>query len=164
MIKETYIGKEDAYIANGNTVNKIISYYNEVNQIKNKMENHVDTKKGTDMQNRYITDQRWCYVDTQEHDVVIIRKAHKVKRKKRQLRYKRQKWLETFLYFVKQKLIGLLLIGISIWLCCFDWLYDPITQTNDCTFLFITIPLGLMLLFSKERWIIDNKFSNDEWE
>lgn len=179
MIKGTYIGKEEAYAVESNAVRKIVPYLNEVNQTKDKMENRADAEEDVEisipsfMQNRHATNQRWYYVDMQEHDAAVVRRererVREVRRKReRQLRYERQKWLENFLYFVKQKLIGLLFIGISVWMCCSGIMYDAVTQTNDCTFLFVTVPIGLMLLFSKERWIIDSRFpddeDDDEWE
>ena len=50
---------------------------------------------------------------------------------------------ESLLYYAKQKFIGLLAIGISI--------ASPILLDGDATISIIMLPLGLYLLFTKEK-------------
>ena len=52
---------------------------------------------------------------------------------------------EEFLYKTKQKLLGLLAIGISI--------VTPLLLDGDATISVITLPLGLYLLFTKKKVI-----------
>lgn len=53
---------------------------------------------------------------------------------------------ELLFYKAKQKLIGLLAIGVSI--------ATPILLDGDATISVITLPLGLYLLFTKEKVIM----------
>lgn len=55
---------------------------------------------------------------------------------------------------IGQKITGLFLIIISITLVATGFLYDPITKETDCTICFIFIPLGLYMLFSKNKIMI----------
>ena len=55
----------------------------------------------------------------------------------------RQAKRENILYYAKQKFIGLLAIGISI--------ASPILLDGDATISIIMLPLGLYLLFTKEK-------------
>ena len=50
---------------------------------------------------------------------------------------------ESLLYYAKQKFIGLLAIGVSI--------ASPILLDGDATISVIMLPLGLYLLFTKEK-------------
>ena len=52
---------------------------------------------------------------------------------------------ESLLYKAKQKLIGLLAIGVSI--------ASPLLLDGDATISVITLPLGLYLLFTKKKVI-----------
>ena len=61
-------------------------------------------------------------------------------RRKEKIRAKKR---ESALYYLKQKLSGLVLIGISILI--------PILMDGDATASLITMPLGLYLLFTKEK-------------
>ena len=63
----------------------------------------------------------------------IINAEHKTKR-------------ESLLYKTKQKLLGLLAIGVSI--------ASPILLDGDATISLIMLPLGLYLLFTKEKVIM----------
>ena len=63
----------------------------------------------------------------------IINAEHKAKR-------------ESLLYKAKQKLLGLLTIGISI--------ASPLLLDGDATISLIMLPLGLYLLFTKEKVIM----------
>ena len=53
---------------------------------------------------------------------------------------------EMFLYKAKQKFIGLLAIGISI--------ASPLLLDGDATISVIMLPLGLYLLFTKEKVVM----------
>ena len=53
---------------------------------------------------------------------------------------------EIFLYKAKQKFIGMLAIGISI--------ASPLLLDGDATISIIMLPLGLYLLFTKEKVIM----------
>ena len=53
---------------------------------------------------------------------------------------------ESLLYKAKQKLIGLLAIGVSI--------ASPLLLDGDATVSVIMLPLGLYLLFTKEKVIM----------
>ena len=55
----------------------------------------------------------------------------------------RQAKRKSLLYYAKQKFIGLLAIGISI--------ASPILLDGDATISIIMLPLGLYLLFTKEK-------------
>ena len=55
----------------------------------------------------------------------------------------RQAKRENILYYAKQKFIGLLAIGISI--------ASPILLDGDAAISIIMLPLGLYLLFTKEK-------------
>ena len=58
----------------------------------------------------------------------------------------RQAKRKSLLYYAKQKFIGLLAIGISI--------ASPILLDGDATISIIMLPLGLYLLFTKEKVVM----------
>ena len=64
---------------------------------------------------------------------------------KRIINTERKEKRELLLYKAKQKLIGLLAIGISI--------VTPLLLDGDATISVITLPLGLYLLFTKKKVI-----------
>lgn len=51
--------------------------------------------------------------------------------------------------FLKQKLVG---IGMLIMSAILLWMFS--TDREDCGVVFITIPLGLILLFGRKIWIV----------
>ena len=53
---------------------------------------------------------------------------------------------ENILYYAKQKSLGLLAIGVSI--------ASPLLLDGDATISVITLPLGMYLLFTKEKVIM----------
>ena len=55
----------------------------------------------------------------------------------------RQAKREKILYYAKQKLLGILAIGISI--------ASPLLLDGDATFSLFALPLGIWLLFTKEK-------------
>ena len=73
----------------------------------------------------------------------ILREEARQKRLARQKREEEKR--EIFIYFLKQKMMGIALIVISILI--------PILLDGDATASLITLPLGLYLLFTKERAI-----------
>ena len=58
----------------------------------------------------------------------------------------RQAKRKSLLYYAKQKFIGLLAIGISI--------ASPILLDGDATISVIMLPLGIYILFTKEKVIM----------
>ena len=79
---------------------------------------------------RQITSEEAYTLSEANH---IINAEHKAKR-------------ESLLYKAKQKLLGLLAIGVSI--------ASPLLLDGDATISVITLPLGLYLLFTKEKVIM----------
>lgn len=59
------------------------------------------------------------------------------------------------LYFVKQKLIGVLLIVLTV---------IAVIYTGDATVSLLTVPVGLMLIFTKRACIVDGYFFEEERE
>lgn len=57
-------------------------------------------------------------------------------------------------YYYKQKLMGLCLILISFIFIFSGILYDEITENTDATFLLLTIPLGLYMIFTSEKFLL----------
>ena len=79
---------------------------------------------------RQITNEETYTLREVKH---IINAEHKTKRK-------------LLLYKVKQKLLGLLAIGVSI--------ASPILLDGDATISLIMLPLGIYILFTKEKVIM----------
>ena len=73
----------------------------------------------------------------------ILREESRQKRLARQKREEEKK--ERFFYFLKQKMIGIALIILSILI--------PVVCGGDATASLIDLPLGLFLLFTKEEAI-----------
>ena len=73
----------------------------------------------------------------------ILREEARQKRLARQRRETEKK--ERFLYFLKQKMMGIIMIIISILI--------PIVCDGDATASLITFPLGLYMLFTREEVI-----------
>ena len=65
---------------------------------------------------------------------------------KRIINAERQAKRESLLYKAKQKLLGVVAIGVSI--------ASPILLDGDATISVIMLPLGLYLLFTKEKVIM----------
>ena len=64
---------------------------------------------------------------------------------KRIINAERQAKRESLLYKAKQKLLGVVAIGVSI--------ASPLLLDGDATISVITLPLGIYMLFTKERTI-----------
>lgn len=58
-------------------------------------------------------------------------------------------------YFVKQKLLGVAIILLSILM---------VVAIKDATVAIITLPLGISLLFSKDKLIVGEHFQPDDYE
>lgn len=54
------------------------------------------------------------------------------------------------LYFVKQRLIGLLLLMVTVFVVH--------ATDGDATIALITVPMGLTLMFTKRAYIVDDYF------
>lgn len=65
---------------------------------------------------------------------------------KRIINAERQAKREALLYYAKQKLLGVVAIGVSI--------ASPLLLDGDATVSVIMLPLGLYLLFTKEKVIM----------
>ena len=65
---------------------------------------------------------------------------------KRIIEAERQAKRENILYYAKQKMLGIFAIGISI--------ASPLLLDGDATISVIMLPLGLYLLFTKEKVIM----------
>lgn len=65
---------------------------------------------------------------------------------KRIINAERQAKREKILYYAKQKLLGILAIGISI--------ASPLLLDGDATISLIMLPLGIYMLFTKEKVIM----------
>lgn len=75
-----------------------------------------------------------------------------MQRKKKKAEYKRRQF-----YFLKQKMIGVLLLLVTIWAVM--WL------EGDVTIAILTIPIALLLIFSKEKcWMNQYYFECDDME
>ena len=104
----------------------------------------------------YVDNKKWYYIDLKEFEMKIRQDERERQRERsRRIREKRMEILREKLYLLRQKIIGIIVIVITILLCRSDLFYEPKIGGNDCTFALITIPLGLLLIFSKEI------FSND---
>ena len=62
---------------------------------------------------------------------------------KRIINAERQAKREKILYYAKQKLLGILAIGVSI--------ASPLLLDGDATISLIMLPLGIYMLFTKEK-------------
>lgn len=65
---------------------------------------------------------------------------------KRIINAERQAKREALLYYAKQKLLGVVAIGVSI--------ASPILLDGDATISLIMLPLGIYVLFTKEKVIM----------
>lgn len=58
------------------------------------------------------------------------------------------------LYFLKQKVIGVFMLVLTI--------FAVKLLDGDATIALLTVPLGLTLIFSKEKWWMDNYYFENE--
>lgn len=175
MVKGFYNGRDESYRIEGSSVRKIIPYHNEevvmdgmafLNGHKSESRPQEEIQIPSFMNNRNHSHQRWHYVDMEKHDREVIRKEHlrqREYRRQKRMQYERERReiLRNIIYFVKQKLIGLTFVVVSIWLISSGIMYDSAIQRNDCTFALITIPLGLFLIFTKEKVLFEEEHNPD---
>lgn len=83
----------------------------------------IDVLDSRSYETGYTTGYRTCQLDYNERE--------------------RERWL----YFLKQKAVGVFLLLLTI-------LAIKLLD-GDATIALLTIPLGLMLIFSKEKWLIE---------
>ena len=77
---------------------------------------------------------------------ITTEETYTLREAKRIINAERQAKREALLYYAKQKLLGILAIGVSI--------ASPLLLDGDATISVIMLPLGLYLLFTKEKVIM----------
>ena len=77
---------------------------------------------------------------------ITTEETYTLREAKRIINAERQAKKEALLYYAKQKLLGILAIGVSI--------ASPLLLDGDATVSVIMLPLGLYLLFTKEKVIM----------
>lgn len=88
----------------------------------------------------YDEGYRACQIDYRRK--IKDRKQSKLQEKRRRL------------YFLKQKVIGVFFLIFTI--------FAVKLLDGDATVAFLTVPLGLTLIFSKEKWWMDNYYFETE--
>lgn len=79
--------------------------------------------------------------ETEPIQLYILEDAEKIINRRNRIVYNKKKRLA--IYYLKQKLCGLVMLGIGI--AC------PILLDGDVTFSLISVPMGIGLLVTKER-------------
>ena len=74
---------------------------------------------------------------------ITTEETYTLREAKRIINAERQAKREALLYYAKQKLLGVVAIGVSI--------ASPLLLDGDATISLIMLPIGLYLLFTKER-------------
>ena len=77
---------------------------------------------------------------------ITSEETYTLREAKRIINAERQAKRKALLYYAKQKLLGILAIGVSI--------ASPLLLDGDATVSVIMLPLGLYLLFTKEKVIM----------
>ena len=77
---------------------------------------------------------------------ITTEETYTLREARRIINAERQAKKEALLYYAKQKLLGILAIGVSI--------ASPLLLDGDATISVIMLPLGLYLLFTKEKVIM----------
>lgn len=77
---------------------------------------------------------------------ITTEETYTLREAKRIINAERQAKREALLYYAKQKLLGVVAIGVSI--------ASPLLLDGDATVSVIMLPLGLYLLFTKEKVIM----------
>lgn len=77
---------------------------------------------------------------------ITTEETYTLREARRIINAERQAKKEALLYYAKQKLLGILAIGVSI--------ASPLLLDGDATVSVIMLPLGLYLLFTKEKVIM----------
>lgn len=167
--------KHNTYEIDGNAAKKILPIEQEkqnqfqsmeVMQTVQEEQKEGEIKIPLFMLKQNTNNKHWYYMNLEEHDAEVI---HAERERIRKIKYEmkmrkeaeRQVKLENFIYFAKQKLFGLGFIIVSLILVKSGLMYDIDTGLNDGTFLIITIPLGLFLLFTKNHCLYDGNNYED---
>ena len=77
---------------------------------------------------------------------ITSEETYTLREARRIINAERQAKRENILYYAKQKFIGLLAIGVSI--------ASPLLLNGDATISVIMLPLGIYILFTKEKVIM----------
>ena len=77
---------------------------------------------------------------------ITTEETYTLREARRIINAERQAKKEALLYYAKQKLLGILAIGISI--------ASPLLLDGDATVSLIMLPLGIYVLFTKEKVIM----------
>lgn len=95
------------------------------------------------------------YIDLEQFESEI--RADERRRIKERMRLRKERRAairaerrKILIRYAIQKSMGAALIILSIWAVTSGLMYDPVVKMNDGTFLLITIPLGLFMIFTKE--------------
>lgn len=174
MIKGVYMDKHNIYEIDGNAAKKNLSIEQKKSQSQSmEMMQAVQEEQEEKeiniplfMLKKNTNNKHWHYIDLEEHDAEVIRaerkRVYNAKRKRKmQKEIERQVKLENLMYFVKQKFIGIMFLIISVVLVKSGLMYDVVTGMNDGTFLMFIIPLGLFLVFTKNRCFYDYDYDYD---
>lgn len=107
-----------------------------------------------------MSDKMFDTVEPQSYDTGYLEgyRACQLAYKKR-AKYRKQLRMQKKrrqLYFLKQKLIGVLILFLTI-------LAVKILD-GDATIALITVPLGFILIFTKEKWWMDNYYFEKEYK
>ena len=89
------------------------------------------------------------YTDTTSKEAVVDFMERYRRRKQREYRRQQRRW-----YFIKQRLFGIALLAFTV--------LATILLDGDATIGFVTVPLGLCLIFSKEMLIVNNFYWQEE--
>lgn len=94
----------------------------------------------------------WHYIDLEKYEQsirqeMINAEIDRRRRNRQRKAVERSRKLARKKYFAIQKIIGLMLILCTV-------LTAVLTKNTDITFAFITVPIGMLLMFSKEKCLI----------
>ena len=135
---------------------------NEVIQIDNlareiKVENNdIVTYKGegllTSKNNLYTVIDYEKIIRENERQLIIQKRKRKQREKRREI----ESVIDDFKYSMIQKLAGIIILFLSIILYTSGMLYDTELESNDCTVLLVLVPVALVLLFAKNKYLVDS--------
>lgn len=89
------------------------------------------------------------YTDTTSKEAVADFMERYKRRKQREYRRQQRRW-----YFIKQRLFGIALLIFTV--------LATMLLDGDATIGFVTVPMGLCLIFSKEMLIVNNFYWQEE--
>lgn len=158
--------KHNIYEIDGSAVRKILpieqSKQNQLQSMKTMqtVQKEEEINIPLFMLKQNTNNKHWYYIDLEKHDAEVVRaereRVYNIKRKRKiQKEIERQHKLENFMYFAKQKFIGIMFVVVSVVLVKSGLMYDAVTGMNDGTFLVFTIPFGLFLTFTKSHCFYD---------